>query len=176
MMTAKQRYGLKREEWAMGELQRLGHNVRLISNFFDDFDLIVDDSLPVEVKAARVHARPVRPGYYRPTYTFDVSNINQDYDYVVILICEEPNALKWPYIVPSWLLQSRSSTSITSHPRSYNGQWAKYLNCWHTINQVKQVRKRLNQTLQLSFWDNFNGQSRIKETVSQKEGVYSVPS
>lgn len=152
MMTKRQKFGLRGELWAKDQLEALGYDVRLISDFFNCYDLIIDDFLPVEVKISRQRRRYIRPGYHRPNYSFDVSRIPQDQDSVVILICQDETQALWPYIMPSWFVVDKTRVNITSHPTVFSGRYAGYCHLWCVVDEVKLLRARLGQMLQLPLF------------------------
>lgn len=146
-MSWKQRYGFGGEEWAAFELQSRGYEVKVISNWSDQFDLVVNGILPVEVKRSRAYMRQVRPGYYKPTWCFDVARMPQDQDFLLILICEDQFGQFWPHLVPSFHAFARHTIAITSHPRQYKGLWSQHLNRWSVIDWLINIRQQYNQPL-----------------------------
>lgn len=148
-MSAKQRYGSSGEAWALTEFQARGYEVRLISDWYNEYDILLNNLLPVEVKLSRNYLRKVRPGYYAPTWCFDTARIARDHDYLVLLICEDEFKQFWPYLVPSFLIQGRQTIAITSHPRKYKGYWSDSLNRWSVIDWLINIRQQYNQQLPL---------------------------
>jgi len=147
--SAAQRYGNIGEDWALAEFQARGHEARLISNYFDQFDILIDGVLPVEVKLSRSYLRKVRPGYYAPTWCFDTARIAKGQDYLLLLICEDQYKQFWPYLVPSFFVGDRQTIGITSHPRKYKGYWADSLSRWSVIEWLINIRQHYNQQLPL---------------------------
>lgn len=168
-MSYTQKFGLRGELWVKEQLQAQGYSVRLIEDWYDDYDLLVDNFLPVEVKTARVHQRTIRPGYSRtrPVFGFETARIPQDNDFVIVLLCYDQEQLFWPYVAPSWMVAQRVSIAITSHPRYYGGMWAKYLNNWSMVDRVIGIRQRLGQSLQLPLWDRILDRNGSGGRVSQ---------
>lgn len=174
--SARQRYGNIGEQWALAEFKARGHEARLISDYFDQFDILVNGVLPVEVKISRSYMRKVRPGYYSPTWCFDTARVSTQQDYLLLLICEDKFNQFYPYLIASHLAQGRQTISITSHPRSYKGFWANTLNRWSVIDWLICTRQRLNQQLTLlgtgdnstktHEWGQFIGQSTIPVSLS----------
>jgi len=146
-MSWKQRYGFGGEEWASVELRARGYEVKVISDWCDQYDLIINGVLPVEVKRSRSYMRHIRPGYYRPTWCFDVARIPQDQDFLLLLIAEDDYGQFWPHLVPSFHAFGRHSIAITSHPRIYKGHWSAALKRWSVIDWLINIRERLNQPL-----------------------------
>lgn len=152
-LSKQQRFGLEGELWAADQIESLGYNVKHLSDFFDDYDLLIDGQLPVEVKTARRRSRTVRPGYYRPTYWFDTSNLSQHIgDFLIVLICKDPFDASYPFVCPSWMFMGRMTVSITSHPYHYRGMYAEYLDAWEMIDQLVSIRRRLCQPLQFPLF------------------------
>lgn len=151
-MSRNQRFGLYGEMWVADKLEWLGYNVKHLSDFFDDYDLLVDGQLPVEVKISRRRARTVRPGYTRPTYWFDLSNLSRNIgDFLVVLICKDLGGL-YSFACPSWMFMGRVTVSITSHPCRYRGMYADCLDNWQMVDQLIGVRRRLCQPLQFPLF------------------------
>lgn len=146
-MSVKQRYGLKGEEWAASELRARGYEVKIISDWSDQYDLVVNGVLPVEVKQSRSYMRHVKPGYYKPTWCFDVARIPQDQDFLLLLIVEDQFGQFWPHLVPSFHAFGRKSIAITSHPRQYKGYWSEHLNRWSVIDWLINIRQQFAQPL-----------------------------
>lgn len=144
-MSTRQGYGQKGELWALTEFQARGHEARLVSGWFDKFDIVLNGVLPVEVKISRSCWRTIRPGYKRQTWFFDVARIPQDQDFLLLLICEDSFGQFWPYLVASCYVFGRRTISITSHPRQYKGRWAETLNRWSVIDWLINIRQQLGQ-------------------------------
>jgi hypothetical protein len=147
--SAKQRYGSIGENWALCEFQARGYEAKLISNWYDQFDILVNGLLPVEVKIGRSYLRKVKPGYYAPTWCFDTARIAPQQDYLLLLICQDQFNQFWPYLVSAHLIQGRQSIGITSHPRNYKGFWSTTLNRWSVIDWLIGIRERMGQQLPL---------------------------
>ena len=146
-MSWKQHYGLRGEEWAASELGSRGYEVKVISDWSDQYDLVVNGVLPVEVKISRFCMRQVRPGYRRATWFFDVARIPQDQDFLLLLIAEDQFGQFWPHLVPSFHVFGRSTIAITSHPRQYKGFWSAALNRWSVIDWLINIRQQFDQPL-----------------------------
>lgn len=174
--SAKQRYGSIGEQWALAEFKIRGYEARLISDYYDKFDILLNGLLPVEVKISRSYMRKVRPGYYSPTWCFDTARVSHEQDYLLLLICEDKFNQFYPYLVASHLVQSRQTISVTSHPRTYKGFWSNTLNRWSVIDWLIYTRQRLNQQLTLlgtgdnstktHEWGQFHGHSAIEKDLS----------
>lgn len=167
-MSSKQKFGLKGELRVKAELENRGYDVRLISNWVDTYDLVINSCLPVEVKTARLHHRTIRPGYTRPVYVFETARMPRNSDFLVVLGVFDQQRRYWPYLAPSWLVTQRTMITITSHPLQYGGMWAKYLYNWSMIDRLIGIRQRLGQSLQLSFWDRNLDPNIRTSSVSQK--------
>lgn len=145
MLSELQQLGRSYEDIAVELLKKRGYHARCVDSFLSDTDIKVD-FLDVEVKAARPTMRYVRRGYYREAWQFDVSRIPKDRDLLVMLCCvTSKDSLYW-YLIPSWLVVSRQTIFITSHPEKYKGMWAKYREKWSMIDSVYNQRAiRLGQ-------------------------------
>jgi len=159
--SLKQRYGNVGEQWALAEFKARGHEARLISNYFADYDILIDGGLPVEVKLSRTYLRKIRPGYYAPTWCFDTARIKPDHDYLVMLICQDNFNQFYPYLIPSFFVQGRQTIAITSHPKQYRGRWADSLNRWSVIEWLINIRQHYNQ--QLSFLGTGDNSTKTRE-------------
>lgn len=147
--SKRQQYGNIGEQWALAEFKARGHEARLISNYYAEYDIIVDGVLPVEIKLSRSYLRKVKPGYYHPTWCFDTARIVKDQDYLLMLICEDQFRQFHPYFVPSFFVAGRQTIGITSHPKQYRGRWADSLNRWSVIDWLINIRQHYNQQLPL---------------------------
>lgn len=145
----KQRYGNIGEQWAMDEFKSRGYEARLVSDYFADYDILLNGLLPVEVKLSRTYLRKVKPGYYAPTWCFDTARIAPHQDYLLLLICEDQFRQFHPFLIASHLVQGRQTIAITSHPRKYKGFWCTTLNRWSVIDWLICTRQRLGQQLPL---------------------------
>lgn len=179
-MSTKQSYGHKGELWALCELQYRGYETRLISRWTDQYDILVNGVLPVEVKLSHSYMRSVRPGYKSPTWAFDVARTPQDQDFLLMLICEDQFGQFWPYLIPSWQIQGRHGITITSDPRFYKGHWAESLNRWSNVPWLINIRQQFNQPLlfEMGTGDNslksHNGYKKVDQLTIQK-GLSPVP-
>jgi hypothetical protein len=141
-MSARQRIGLRGEQWAAAQLSGLGYSVHSISDWCADSDLLLESILPVEVKLSRPGKRWAHHNVWRENWLFDVARLPQSVDSLVILICEDGIGERWPYVLPSWELWGRSQVSITSHPNRYKGRLDRYLENWPVVDQVLEQRRR----------------------------------
>lgn len=138
-----QRVGLAGERWAAAQLAQRGYSVHSISDWCADSDLLLESILPVEVKIARPGRRWAHGSVWRTNWMFDVARLPQSVDSLAILICEDDQAARWPFVVPSWMLWGRATVSITSHPTRYRGRLAEYLHAWPVVDQVLDQRRRI---------------------------------
>lgn len=155
MFSRDQRFGLAGEAWAANQLQSLGFDVMMLSQFFDDTDLLVNGNLPVEVKIARptMHYRHAGSTGYRWQWNVSRGRVGHG-DMILIAIAQDSAGQNWPFIIPSAQLQNRGNISITSHPTSYRGQWAANLNCWDWVGfMLQQSYKLAGQLALLPLWE-----------------------
>lgn len=160
----KQRYGNIGEEWALAEFQSRGYEARLISDYYANYDILLNGLLPVEVKLSRAYLRKVKPGYYSPTWCFDTARIDPKEDYLIMLICQDSFNQFYPYLVASHLIQGRQTIGITSHPKKYKGHWANTLNRWSVIDWLICTRQRFNQQLPLLGTGDSAGKIQNRDT------------
>lgn len=152
-MSKTQKFGLQGELWVKEELEARGYGVQLISNWFDDYDLIVNGCLPVEVKTARSYIRKPSPTRAVLSYQFETARLPQIGDFLVVLVVNDQHGRMWPYVTPSWRYFQRSSVAITSHPTQYSGMWAKYLDRWSVVDRLIFARQYYGQKLQLPLFN-----------------------
>ena len=159
-LSRSQKFGLMAEKFICTELIERGHTANLVSDFNAPFDILVNDFLPVEVKAAKVTYRKVRHNYYRRRYQFKLTSKLQRQDYLFCLVAVDDNGELFTFVIPSAFIGDRQTISLTSHPNSYKGQWSKYLNAWNWIDQVTSWRIKYQQSLygQLSIFDDLRVQ------------------
>ena len=170
-------FGNRIEQWVLKQLQARGWAARLLPQFQDWTDIIVDGviSVPVEVKGARARLfRRYRGGPLdRIRYSWNVSRIAKT-DMVVVLIALDQAGVYHPFIIPSWFVQIRrvSVIHLASDPAAYAGRgrgWmAEFYQRWETINEVMNVRHRFNQTGQLTLW----GQTSPDRTMRPQMSPY----
>jgi len=151
--SKRQAFGATIEGWVLQQLRARGIEARMISDWTNHFDLVIDGEVPtpVEVKGARLGWRRPRPGYLAPVWRWFTGNIDQTQDYLLALVAEDPDGHRHLYLVPSWAAWGRSGLSLTSHPDCYNGRLAKYRDNWAVVGQVTNRRQQNIKTKQLSF-------------------------
>lgn len=170
-MSACQRYGHKGELWALTEFQARGYEAHLITQWSNQYDIVLNGLLPVEVKLSRQIWRTVRPGYKRQFWSFDVARIPQDQDFLLLLIAEDGFGQFWPHLVASCYAFGRSTISITSHPRQYKGFWSACLNRWSVIDWLMYIRQQKNQLpLNMGTGDSLL-QSQNGDTQRSRQGI-----
>jgi len=141
------------ERSVMYRLAERGHHV-LQQKRNARFDILVDDCLRVEVKAAKWHASP-SGGRYQAC----IHNLCD----LVIFVCV--NGSHHHFVIPAHQLGTRKNIAVWSHnPKDYAGQWAKYFEAWRVVDNAVQVAQR--RPHQLSFG------SLVTE--SRRPGVESV--
>lgn len=149
-LSEHQTYGLHGERWVLAQLTGRGFSAALLSNFFEDIDIVVNGLLRVEVKTARPRLHQTRPGQWRRRWQFDLSRLPNPKreDYAVICVADTGAALI-PFVFPSALLHpmGRRCWQLTSHPDKYNGWAAAYRERWDLITVL--LEKRQQQAGQL---------------------------
>jgi hypothetical protein len=154
-----QKFGSRLEQWAARQLTQLGHTARLVSDFFAPFDILIDDCLPCEVKAARPYRHHNGKGVWRLRWQFDLQRglDPRQADFIYILIAVDGSD-RYPFIIPSAWAYHRSTAILTSHPRHYRGWLAGGLDAWQHVNMVKAWR--------MKFQAHISGQLALFEGVT----------
>lgn len=102
------------------QLYRQGHQIELQS-YHSSFDLLVDGTIRVEVKASRWN--DVRRRYQ--------ANVRNSADFVVF--CAVNGTFHF-FVIPGKEIGSRQNIAIFSHdPAEYGGKWARFLDAWDLI-------------------------------------------
>jgi hypothetical protein len=86
---------------------------------------------PVELKVARAH--PHKSGGKLQRYQAllrDPENRHYLNGTYLILLCVDPDDRLWPFVIPTRQLASQRTITISSHPSSYAGRWAPFLNAF----------------------------------------------
>lgn len=157
-LTSNQLYGLLGEELVLGYIQSMGYHARLLSDFCDTLDLMVEGVLGVHVKTSRLRYQKMRPGYYRQYWHFNVSNVPDNVDSLVVLVCEDSLKRYWFYPLPSWMVWRRSTINITSHPLVYTGRLKDLRDNWAILPKL--IARRMKQVHQIELPETdefFNG-------------------
>lgn len=136
-MTGKdQIFGHAGEQWAFNQLAARGYHPRFDPDFnAPGRDLIVY-GLPVEVKIARPTLRCVHGKWRKRWQWFIHPTTAQLGEYALVLIAEDSQGKRYPYVVPGSAVGNRSQVQLTSHPDKYSGWIAKYLHRWDTIDYL----------------------------------------
>ena len=114
------------ERWAETVLTGLGYDVRT-NGHNDTADLIVNDSLRVEVKASFWVSHKTRKGRYQ-------WNTRQSPD-LFILFCMGTNG--HAFVIPGTEIGDRTNIAVWSRdPERYAGQWAGHLDDWEHIERM----------------------------------------
>jgi hypothetical protein len=137
-LTEFQRFGLVSEKRVTNELMSRDFICTWPSDFNARYDVMVNDCLPIHVKAARArrHKAGRRGTVVRNRWQFRVSNINLNRPAIVIFVAWCPTRLYW-YIVPTedLLLKGVKSINITSHPEHFSGWLDQYRDRWDLISR-----------------------------------------
>ena len=114
------------ERWAMTVLSELGYAVHQ-NGHNDGADLVVNDTLRIEVKASFWVGHKTRKGRYQ-------FNTRQRPD-CYILFCMGTNGSA--FVIPGDIIGDRTNVAIWSQdPERYAGQWATYLDDWEVIERM----------------------------------------
>ena len=127
------------ERWVYDQLVKRGYECIFMPSDCENCDiLVIGDNgrrLPVEVKFARP---TTRKGRKQPRWQFQIHETAQKMysDWVLILVCQDSNKIRYPFIIPGQLVSERPHVQITSHPRVYSGWMSKYLDRWDVIDYL----------------------------------------
>lgn len=150
--ASKQITGYQGELWATYQLEQLGYNVRLLSDFCSvGVDALINSVLPCEIKFSHRKAKKKGPHIY-PRWQWDVSKVDTK-DRLLILIAQDTSGQNHPYIMPGAIMASRSKFEINSHPNRYNGLIKPFLGCWETVDFLLEKRYKNSGQLQLPLWE-----------------------
>jgi hypothetical protein len=151
-LSRSQKLGLMGEKFIASELTDRGYTANLVSDFNASFDILVNDSLPIEVKVAKRTSRDRG----RERYQFKLTSKLHRQDYIFCLVAIDDNGELFTFVIPSAFIGDRQTISLTSHPaNSYKGQWAKFLNAWDWLPVVSTWRTKYQQSIygQMSIFD-----------------------
>lgn len=148
-LSNTQRFGSIVEAWAADELTKRGWHVRMMPNFFESFDLLIDGFLPCEVKASKPYSQHAHGNIFRQRWQFDLRRglgrgINaRTQDFLYVLVAVDDNGELFPYIVPSaWTVDRSKTPSVTSHPKNFRGWLAEGLENWSNVHKVYGWRRK----------------------------------
>jgi len=97
-------------------------------------DLLVEDSLAIEVKTARLSTyKPGRKGYQFCLHRKGQGRKGIQAPVVVFLCADASGNLHDAYIIPADELQGKRKVTIPSEPDMYNGYLAQYRENWEII-------------------------------------------
>ena len=152
-----QQFGLHWEIYALAECQKRGYGAKLMPHFFECYDILLEEILPVEVKASRPSRRWVRPGYSRPRWIFDLrGGLNPRKEIFLYILIAVAQDIPYLYLVPSWLMRQRQSVTLTSHPLRYGGYLTADRDNWAIVGWRLAERRRalgLGGAKQLTLWE-----------------------
>jgi len=122
------------EVWVFHQLRKRGHKPQFTEWNTPNCDLKVG-TLPIEVKFARP---TVRAGRQQKRWQFYLSPTSQQMtgEWVAILVAQDLDRKKYPFIVPGSMFKTRTHVQLTSHPTQYRGWLAKFRNRWDVIDYI----------------------------------------
>jgi len=130
-------FGAHGERRAKTILERCGYSVEWYGGT-NGFDLLINESVTLDVKAATRGGPGGRRGY---TWQFSLNRFNTHYrEAIVLLLCfddpadDEPIAV---FMIPgkeTWDLRKINITS--KDPRTYRGKWARYRGDWSALDKA----------------------------------------
>ncbi len=134
--AADHRHALAREAEALvsARLGIMGYQARTTSHK-SRVDVIVEESLRIEVKASLWHPEPGRRGRYQ-------CNLHQGAaaDLVVILL---RNGQDHWFVVPTSILAGQKALTIrTWCPAHYSGKFSQFRDAWHLIGPALETARR----------------------------------
>jgi len=116
-----QQLGLFGEKLAKRKLENFGLDVLWVAQLDLGYDLLVNESLKVEVKTARMNVR----GKFQFCLTKkDHTNIRKSD--VVILQCVFPNGCIEVFVVPTNIVENNSQITIGGNLENYKGLVSQY--------------------------------------------------
>lgn len=136
-----QRIGQAAQEWAIVKLQQQGYDVLAADFHNEGFDLQVDH-LPIEIKFAhptqryRINTSGFKVGYDRWQWNIHDTSHNINRDWCLILIAQDYDMVRFPFILPGGLVGNRNQIQITRHPNLYRGWLKPWLNRWEIITYL----------------------------------------
>lgn len=137
--------GFNGEQWVLDQLAARGYDVRFDPDFRNEgYDLVVN-GLPTEVKFAHPTKRKrttinragvVNELWYDRWQWHIHPTSHRLTDWLLILVAEDRQEDKYPFIVPGGVVLDRVHIQLTSHPTKYNGWLAQFLNQWQMIDYL----------------------------------------
>lgn len=119
-------------------LEALGLGPVEVCGANDPIDLVVGGHA-VELKVTRATEKTkggkTRREYYQALLHDPGNRHNLNGDLVIVLCVDRADRL-WPFVIPRLLIGSRRTVEITSHPKDYRGQWARYLEAWALLGPM----------------------------------------
>ena len=147
-----QKIGYHGELWAIWQLEQLGYQARLLSNFCSaGVDALINGVLPCEIKFSHRTAKKRRQCIY-PRWQWNVAKVDTK-DRVLILIAQDTKGKKHPFVMPGAVMATRSKFEINSHPNRYGGLIKPFLGCWETVDFLLEKRYKNSGQLQLPQWE-----------------------
>lgn len=143
-LSDTQRFGTLIENWACDQLAKRGWHVRLMPDFFESFDILLDGFLPVEVKGAKPYEQWTGKRF-RTRWQWDLKRgLNPaTQDFLYILVSVDQAGELFPFLVPSaWTVGRGKTPALTSHPTRYGGWLADGLNAWSHVAMVYSWRQK----------------------------------
>ena len=144
--------GYAGELWATWQLEQLGYQVRLLSDFCSPgVDALINGVLACEVKFSH-RGNKKRGVFTYPRWVWNVAKVDTK-DRVLILIAQDAEGAKHPFIMPGAVMASRTLFEINSHPTQYNGLIKPFLNSWATVDFLLKEGYKNGGQLQLPMWE-----------------------
>ena len=126
-------FGRDVEQWTARLLRQMGYEVEVTAHRHP-FDLLVNGSIRVEVKGARLNYLAARRSY---RYQAEIRNDSAE---VVLLVCEDEFGLRHVFVLPAGVVRAGNVTIWNRDPVAYRGQWAPYLGAWGWLEALRQAQ------------------------------------
>ena len=129
-LSNKYVFGVLGEFLVLNKLANLGYNTDWKGGH-NEYDILVDDKLRVEVKIASLDEKRNR---FQFSMCRNLDRLNAD---IAILVCWIDDEHYWCYVIPAGKIPSgQKKIDITSHPDSYQGKWSRWIDAWHVVDTI----------------------------------------
>lgn len=144
MFSQQQLTGLNGERWVAEQLADRGYKVRVPGDFDHPGCDLFANALCLEVKFANPTQRKV-DGRWHDRWQFHIHPATHAMqgDWAAVLVAEDRQGKKYPFIIPHGAIGERRHLQITSHPVQYRGWMARFLYRWDVIDYLAGKHYRL---------------------------------
>lgn len=149
-LSKTQSYALLHENRIADLLRSRNYTVHQPASFFADYDLIINGSLPIEIKASRPGKHYCKK-YLRYRYIFDLRKIgNTNQNAILWLVCDAGHQYH-DFIIPYAYLLNRRQITISGNVSRYSGFFAQFLNAYQNLDHTYYYLAK--QLYELSFFN-----------------------